>query len=116
MGSQRRMVGILAGLAHTLHSPCTARRKLGVAELKQVRGADGAGTRHRGSAAVFHDVLSGFGLQQAQAVEDHDQARAHVGEHGHPHGGAAQDGQHQEDRLDTQGQHDVLPQHRARAP
>ena len=53
--------------------------------------------------------------QQSQAVGDHQQAGAHVGEHGHPHGGVVEQREHQEHRLDAQGQGDVLPQQRMRA-
>ena len=50
----------------------------------------------------------GLFLQQTQTVAHHQQARAHVGEHGHPHGGVAREGQHQKHRFDAQGKGDAL--------
>ena len=53
--------------------------------------------------------------QQAQPVGHHQQARPHVREDGHPHGGRTEQGQHQEHGLDAQRERDVLPEHRMRA-
>ena len=46
--------------------------------------------------------------QQAQSVENDQQAAPHVGEHGHPQGGMPAQGQAKEDDLDAQRQGDVL--------
>lgn len=54
------------------------------------------------------DLASAF--QQAQTVEDNQQARAHVGEDGHPHGGAAEDCEDEEHGLDAKREDDVLPE------
>ena len=49
--------------------------------------------------------------QQAQAIAHHQQAGADIGEHGHPHGAEAGNGEGEEDGFDGQRQHDVLHQH-----
>ena len=46
--------------------------------------------------------------QQAQSVENDQQAAPHVGEHGHPQGGMPAQGQAKEDDLDAQRQGEVL--------
>ena len=51
-------------------------------------------------------------LQQTQPIAHHQQTRTHVGEDGHPHGGVAGEGEHQEYRFDAQGKGDVLFQYR----
>ena len=53
---------------------------------------------------------SGRFSQQSQSVEDYQQARAHVGEDGHPHRGVAEDGEREEDGFDAKRQRDVLPE------
>lgn len=50
--------------------------------------------------------------QPPRAVEYHQEARSHIGEHGHPRGARAGLCDHQEHCLDTEGERDVLLENR----
>ncbi len=52
---------------------------------------------------------------QPQPVEDDEQARSHVGRDRHPHRRVTKDGEQQENCLDTERKHNVLPQHGVRS-
>ena len=54
--------------------------------------------------------------QQPQAVEYHQQAPSHIGEHGHPQRRMAAQGQTEENDLDAQRQSNVLLQYRGSVP
>ena len=46
--------------------------------------------------------------QDSQAVDDNEEAGAHIGEDGHPHGGFPGQRQCQEDSFQAEREHDVL--------
>lgn len=54
---------------------------------------------------MFRPSVRAFGrAQEAQAVEHDEQARAHIGKHGHPHRGRPQKSEHQKNALDAERQ------------
>ena len=50
---------------------------------------------------VSAKVFTGSPPQDAHAVTHHQQTRTHVGEHRHPHGRIAENGEHQKDGFDS---------------
>lgn len=57
---------------------------------------------------LLPSAARGVELKKSETVEDNEQARAHVGEDGHPQGGRSGDGKNQEHCLDHQRCHDIL--------
>ena len=60
--------------------------------------------------------MSARAAQQPQPIANHQEAGPHVRKNRHPHRRIPKDRKHQEHRLDTQRQHDVLKKDAPRAP